>query len=408
MFTNNFFNILLNLDKNWQVTNVESDLETNEITLVVDYINKLAKFPKTSDYFKIYDHTKIRKWRHLDTMQYKTFIECRLPRVKNKSGKIATILPPWASSHSHHTHLFEHAVIDLLLATKNQTKTAELMRCSFKIINKIIHDSTIRGLSRRDESEFNNIKHLSIDEKSFKRNHKYITVLSDPISGNIIDVEEDRTKESVTKLLDKTFTSEQQENVETISMDMWKAYLSVAKKKLINAAIVHDRFHLVQYLNKVIDKVRRREVKTNDELKNSRYTLLKNECNLTDKQKIQFETIKAGNYEVSKAWEVCANFKALFRKETDKDKGLKLYNHWVKDAYGRQISEVDKVVEMFDNHIIGVVNALISKFNNAMAERLNGKIQEIKTAGRGYRTFKNFRSVILFFHGGLELYPLKR
>jgi len=42
-----------------------------------------------------------------------------------------------------------------------------------------------------------------------------------------------------------------------------------------------------------------------------------------------------------------------------------------------------------------------------MAERLNGKIQEVKTVARGYRTFKNFRSAILFFHGGLDLYPLK-
>jgi transposase len=54
----------------------------------------------------------------------------------------------------------------------------------------------------------------------------------------------------------------------------------------------------------------------------------------------------------------------------------------------------------------GVINALIFNFNNAMAERLNGKIQEIKTVDRGYRTFKNFRSAILFFHGGLSLYPL--
>ena len=59
------------------------------------------------------------------------------------------------------------------------------------------------------------------------------------------------------------------------------------------------------------------------------------------------------------------------------------------------------------SHAKGVVNAMISTFTNAMAERLNGKIQEIKLCGRGYRTFKNFRSAILFFHGCLQLYPLK-
>lgn len=62
---------------------------------------------------------------------------------------------------------------------------------------------------------------------------------------------------------------------------------------------------------------------------------------------------------------------------------------------------------MFKNHLSGVVNALVTTFNNAMAERLNGKIQELKTAARGFRTFQKFRSAVLFFYGGLNLYPLK-
>jgi hypothetical protein len=55
----------------------------------------------------------------------------------------------------------------------------------------------------------------------------------------------------------------------------------------------------------------------------------------------------------------------------------------------------------------GVINAMISKHTNVMAERINGKIQEIKTSGSGYRTFQNFRSAILFVHGGLQLYSIK-
>ncbi len=52
---------------------------------------------------------------------------------------------------------------------------------------------------------------------------------------------------------------------------------------------------------------------------------------------------------------------------------------------------------MFEKHLSGVINALITEYSNAMAERLNGKIQELKSIGKGYRTFKNFRSAILFF-----------
>jgi transposase len=52
-----------------------------------------------------------------------------------------------------------------------------------------------------------------------------------------------------------------------------------------------------------------------------------------------------------------------------------------------------------------VCNTLVEKLSNGMSERLNGKIQEIKIHAKGYRKFENFTSAILFFHGGLNLYP---
>ncbi|WP_035455560.1 transposase, partial [Algoriphagus terrigena] len=102
-------------------------------------------------------------------------------------------------------------------------------------------------------------------------------------------------------------------------------------------------------------------------------------------------------------WQVRENFKELF--SVGKLFARLLFNRWSTDATQRKIKEIDKVVEMFNRHVSGVVNALLTNLNNAMAERLNGKIQELKTVGKGYRTFANFRSAILFFHGGLNLYP---
>jgi len=81
------------------------------------------------------------------------------------------------------------------------------------------------------------------------------------------------------------------------------------------------------------------------------------------------------------------------------------YSDWSSFCKWEDIPEISKVAKMFGKHIVGVCNALVEKLSNAMAERLNGKIQEIKTIGKGYRTFENFRSVILFFNGGLNLYP---
>lgn len=402
MFTENFFTKLLDLEDGWIVESVESDLTKEEIYIQVVCVLDQLEDAVSGELCKIYDYAPERSWRHLDTMQYMTYIRCRLPRIKASDGKVKTVQPNWASGHERHTFLFEHAAIDLLKASKNQTKTAALLRCGFNVINRILHLSTERGMQRRNYSPLT-FQHLSIDEKSFRKGHHYITVLSHPQSGCVLDVEEDRTKESTKALLNKSLTPDQLEKVSTISMDMWKPYIATAQETLPNASIVHDRFHLVKYLNDAIDQVRRREVKQHQDLKHSRYALLKNPENLTDRQRIHFEAIADANYEVSKAWQVRENFKELFC--AGNLFARLLFNRWATDATRRKIKEIDKVVDMFNRHVSGVVNALLTTLNNAMAERLNGKIQELKTVGKGYRTFANFRSAILFFHGGLNLYP---
>ena len=402
MFTENLFTKLLQLEHGWIVESVDTDFSDKEIYIQIACLLDQIEDEQTGEICKVYDHAPVRSWRHLDTMQYKTYIKCQLPRISTSSGKIKTVQPNWASGYERHTLLFEHAVIDLLKASKNQTKTAQLMRCGFNVVNRIMHLSTERGMKRRNYSQLT-FDHLSIDEKSFKKGHHYITVLSHPSSGCVLDVEEDRTKESCKKLFSKSLTTEQLGKVSAISMDMWKAFIQTAQEVLPNASIVHDRFHLVKYLNEAIDKVRRREVKQHQELKNTRYALLKNPENLTEKQRIHFEAIADANYEVSKAWQVRENFRDLF--SSGKLFARLLFNRWTMDATQRKIREIDKVVEMFNNHISGVINALLNNVTNAMAERLNGKIQELKTVARGYRTFANFRSAILFFNGGLDLYP---
>jgi hypothetical protein len=69
-------------------------------------------------------------------------------------------------------------------------------------MHRIIHLSTERGMSRRALSSVS-FDHLSIDEKSFKKGHKYITVLSHPASGCVLEVEEGRSKKSCKSLFDR-------------------------------------------------------------------------------------------------------------------------------------------------------------------------------------------------------------
>ena len=404
MFSEQFFDLVLNFGDEWKVTKVGLNIKTEEVDVFIEYIEDKAEDPETFELCRLYDHAPTRRWRHLDTMQYKTYINCNVPRVINKDGKVKLIKVPWAGSYERHSYLFERLAIDILLSTKNQTKTAKLLRCGFNVINRIIQVSVERGLLARPKDHV--FEHISLDEKSYKKGHKYITALSDPIAGVIIDVCEDRDIASCERLLRKIFNKQNIDKVKTVSMDMWKAYIHVVKKVLPKSKIIHDRFHLVKYLNEAIDKVRKREVKIHEDLKESRYVFLKNPENLTEKQRIKFEEISKANYEVSKAWRVKENFRDIFGCQTISE-ATNLIFQWLIDSMNTKIKEIIKIVDMFKNHLQGIIYAMVKSFSNAMAERLNGKIQEVKTCGRGYRRFENFRNAILFFHGGLNLYPLK-
>ena len=280
MFSEQFFDLLLDFGDNWKVERVYANIRTEEVDVFVEYIGKEAEDPDTLELCPIYDHAPLRRWRHLDTMQFKTFINCSVPRIKTPSGKVKTIKVPWASGYERHTYLFERLAIDILLSTKNQTKTAELMRCGFNVINRIIHNSVEGGLKGRPDDHC--FEYISIDEKSFKKGHKSVTVLSDLVSGVVVDVSENRDYKACEQILDSSVKQEHRDKVKTVSMDMWKPYMNATKELLPNNEIVHDRFHLVKYLNDAVDKVRRREVKQNEELKNTKYIFLKNPENQTE------------------------------------------------------------------------------------------------------------------------------
>jgi transposase len=308
--------------------------------------------------------------------------------------------------------MFERFAIDLLLMSKNQTKSAALLRTSFDSINHIMHRAVERGLSRRENTT--KIAHLGIDEKSFKSNHHYISALSDLEGRRILDSAsgiEHRTVEASKTLINTALSQEQRESVESISIDMWDAFMNAASETLPQADIVHDRYHISTYLNGAVDATRRTEAKAlakhNDTaLKGSKYIFLKNPENLTDVQQTRFEQIQSLNLSTSEAWRMKENFKGFFESTTVED-ARAFFNEWFNNVHASAIAPMKKVAVMLQKHLQGLLNYVKHHITNAVAECLNALIQEIKYVARGFRRFENFRVAILFFLGKLDLYPQK-
>ncbi len=58
---------------------------------------------------------------------------------------------------------------------------------------------------------------------------------------------------------------------------------------------------------------------------------------------------------------------------------------------------------MIERHFEGLLNYFVHRLTNALCEGFNSKIQQLKSAARGFRSFWNYRTRILFFLGKLDL-----
>lgn len=292
--------------------------------------------------------------------------------------------------------------IETLQSTKNQTKTARLLRLSFEQVHGVMLRAVERGLEKRDRNRI--YKHVCMDEKSIRRGHEYVSMLYDGETGQVIEVESGRKSESVDNLCTKALTEEQRNAVETVCTDMWEAFINGALKYFPNARHCHDLYHCVTYLNNAVDKVRKREVKEFKELRHTKYIWLKDMSRYTPNDRMRFDKLENAEYQVSQVWKVKELFRDLLRLHYHGDmEAYGMLGDWMADALWYNIGEINDVVFMFKRHLKGIISAMVTGANNGKAERTNGSIQEIKTIGRGYGTAERYRIAILFFYGGLDM-----
>jgi len=231
METKELFNRLLHLPEEWEVYEVTYEETQQQIHLKIRYLKKEGVCKMTGEICSIYDYRPERQWRHLDLMGYKTYLYCCVPRVKNSLGNVSSIPVPWANDEERHTHEFENYAIKLLQATHNQTKAGELLDVSYEKINRVMSNSVERGLARRELSS-EKIISINIDEKSYKKGHNYITVISQQTRSRVLEVGKERTLEATESLLNTTFTEEQLSSLKAVCVDMWDPFISAIKKSV--------------------------------------------------------------------------------------------------------------------------------------------------------------------------------
>jgi transposase len=351
-----------------------------------------------------YDHRE-RTWRDLDLCGDQLFLHARVPRVDCPEHGIHSVMVPWAEGRTEFTGRFERLVI-LLLKEMSIAGVSRRMQISWDSIDGIMKRAVDRGLQSRIEVC---PKFIGIDEKAFKKGHKYFTIVSDLETGTILWLGEDRTKDTINRFW-KSLSSEQIQGIEGVAMDMWVPFFESTIAHLPDASkkIVFDKFHIATYLSKAVDAVRRSTVrylgKDAGDLKGTKYQWLRNHASMEYSDKREFADLRRQYAELGRAWAIKEQF-AHFWQYKRESVARRFFNEWYYWATHSRIPEMVAVAKTIKRHFANILTYLKLGITNAAAEGLNSKIQWIKYQARGFRSKERFKRAVLFHCGGLNLLP---
>ena len=400
---------LLGLTAPWRVSAVNmvapEDKPLGEITVTVYWPPGHAlTCPACGAVAPGYD-SRLRRWRHLNTMQWKTFIEAEVPRVNCPKCGVKQIRVAWAEDGSRFTELFEAFAIQVLQAVRSKVQAQWLTALSWDQVDRIMERAVSRGLNRRS---LDHLAYVGLDEKSFGKGHDYVSVLHDIAGKRVLDVVPERTREAADALW-ATVPEAQREAIRACAMDMWENYLESTREAAPQALIVHDKFHVAKELNKAVDLVRRQEHRAlkqagQETLTKTKYLWLKNPRNWSERQHETFQSIKVDTLKVGRAWAIKEAF-AKFWNYHYSASAKKFFDRWYFWATHSRLPPIITAAKTLKRHLTGLLAYTKHRITNAAAEGTNGKIQLLKANARGYRNFTQYRISILFHCGGLDLYP---
>lgn len=258
---------------------------------------------------------------------------------------------------------------------------------------------------RQAEAAFENaarplVTRLGIDEISLKKRHQqFILVISDLVRNCVIAVLEDRHKETLEAWLDQ-LTNEQRQAITEVSMDMWSPYRQAVEAKLPQADIVADRFHLMQNLNRAVTSAGR-ELQRNapselkEQLKGSRWLLVKNQDALSEQEQEKLEQLYAVSPELKQLHLLKEAFRNIFQTPQNRDDAVWALADWIDLVVASGQHKLDTLINTLENWAIPILNFFNHRTTQGFVEGMNNKLKLIMRRGYGYRNFDRFALRIL-------------
>jgi len=351
-----------------------------------------------------------RRWRALDLGTIQVWLEADAPRVNCREHGPTVRAVPWARHAAGHTYVFDEQVA--WLATQcSKSAVTDLMRIAWRTVGAII--TRVWADVEQLHDRFAGLRRIGIDEISYKRGHRYLTVLVDHDSGRLVWAAPGRDKATLGLFFD-ALGEERCAQITHVSADGADWISGVVAERCPNAVRCADPFHVVRWGTDALDEVRReawneargalhqrragRATGQARALKHARYALWKNPENLTTRQQAKLAWIAKTDPRLHRAYLLKEGLRLVF--QLGYDEAVEALDAWIAWARRCRIPAFVDLQRRIVKHRASILAAIEHGLSNGRIESVNTKIRLITRIAFGFRSPEALIALAMLNLGG--------
>jgi len=350
----------------------------------------------------VYDRRPERRWRHLDLAGRRCFLRMPLRRLRCPEHGVVTEAVPFAPAHSGSTYAFEEEVA-WLAQRADKTAITLLLRVSWRSVGRIVE----RWIARhRRGDQLDGLRRIDVDEKSWRRGHRYVTVVAHPgPPARVVWMAEGRDEATLQAFFDELGPARTAE-LQAIGTDMAAWYIEAIAAAAPDAAVCIDPFHVVALANRALDEVRRsewnrarREAGDARAIKYTRWALLKRPDRLSDEQRATLQLVRRHNARLWRGYEIKEMVRAVYERPAEATAWL---DGAIRRAAHSRLKPFRSLAATLRQYREMILAAVEHGLSNSPLEALNSRLALINHRAAGFHSAAAFIALAMLCGGGFK------
>jgi transposase len=345
-----------------------------------------------------------RRWRAPDLGTAVAFVEAEAPRVKCRQDGVVVAWVPWARHDSRFTREFEEQCAWMAVHV-SKTTLSEYLRIAWRSVGSIISrvvEERSTGTDRLD-----GLSEIGIDEVSFRKGQRYLTVVVDHGNGRVVWAAEGRDETTLERFFD-LLGPWRCGKLRFVTADGASWIGNVLQRRCPHVRVCLDPFHVVKWATDALDTVRREvwnsarragQTQLARDLKGARYALWKNPEDLTRRQGAKLADIARTNGPLYRAYLLKEQLREVFQLPVEA--AAQLLEHWVQWARRCRLEPFVKLQRSLLEHRAAILDAIRYGLSNARVESVNTRIRLLTRIAFGFHSATPLIALVMLALGGL-------